>query len=490
MYVMTYTLSGGKPTYQLHALDLSTLKDKAGSPITVSATHTLAGGAAFNFDATVQRQRSALLQANGNIYAAFASFCDFKADKSRGWVLGWNVGTLAPLAANELTDTLVTPSPFYLSSIWMSGFGVAADLGGDLFFVTGNSDFGKNTYTGTTNIQESVVKMRADLSQVLDLFTPSNVFDPLNKHDIDYGSGGVLVLPDQPGNVPQLAVAAGKDGRLFVLNRSSMGGFHNPDIPKNVGIGPCWCGPSYYKGSDGIGRVVSSGGFQARTWKVNTALNPALQPEASAPALAKGPQDDGGFFTSVSSNGTKSNTAIIWAIGRPTGGDNHVTLYAFNGTASGGTLTQLWSGAAGTWPNLGGNANLVPTAANGRVYVPSNRQLAIFGLITPKRPGGAPTPRREQLTQPAAPSPVTKPPGAIYWGTIERVDGSRIAILLRTGTVLEVDLSEAMRDGTTINPTVGQNVSINGTLNATGVLEGHTMWRAKAPASWGADSRE
>jgi hypothetical protein len=162
---------------------------------------------------------------------------------------------------------------------------------------------------------------------------------------------------------------------LFILNRDNMGGFNNPDIPANVNIGICWCGESYYTGSDGVGRVVSSGGqwtngygspsqSQAETWTVNTNLSPALTLEAASATLPVTPQDPG-FFTSVSSNGTQPNTAIIWAIARPTGADNHLTLYALNGTASAGALNTLWSGAAGTWPNTGGNANLVPTVANG-----------------------------------------------------------------------------------------------------------------------------
>ena len=277
MYVIAYTLISGTPTYQLHALDLSTLKDKSGSPVTVKATH---GPTSFN--ASVQRQRSALLLTNGNVYAAFASFCDFSPDQSRGWVLGWNAGTLAPLGANELTNTLATsPSNFFLSSIWMSGYGVAADTSGNVFFVTGNSDPNANTYTGTTNIQESVVKMTPDLTKVLDLFTPSNVF-PLDQGDTDYGSGGVMVIPDLTGAVPRLAVAAGKDGRNFILNRDKMGGFHNPDIPKHVVVDACWCGPSFFRGSDGVPRVVSGGGLTTRTWKVDTSAATALSLEATA----------------------------------------------------------------------------------------------------------------------------------------------------------------------------------------------------------------
>jgi hypothetical protein len=36
--------------------------------------------------------------------------------------------------------------------------------------------------------------------------------------------------------------------------------------------------------------------------------------------------------------------------------------------------------AAGNWPNVQGNSNLVPVVANGRVFVASNKQLQIFGL--------------------------------------------------------------------------------------------------------------
>ncbi|HEY6292890.1 MAG TPA: hypothetical protein VI455_15175, partial [Terriglobia bacterium] len=498
LYVIAYTTVSGKTVYRLHALDLGTLNDKTGSPVPVSGSN-----GSFTFTAAVQRQRAALLLSNGNVYAAFASFCDFSPDQSRGWVLGWNASTLAALPANELTNQLATsPGSFFLSSIWMSGYGVAADARGDVFFVTGNSDNTANTYTGTTNVQESVVKMPGDLSKVLDLFTPSNVF-PLDVGDTDYGSGGVLVLPDQPGKVPHVAVAAGKDGRNFILNRDKMGGFHNPDIPKFVVVDACWCGPSYFKASDGIGRVVSSGGLVAKSWKVNTSLTPALTLEASAPSLPGGPQD-GGFFTTVSSNGTTANTAIIWAIARPSGTDNHLTLVAFNGTASGASLTQLWpgpgqSGAAGTWPNTGtaknpltitGNANLVPTVANGRVYVPSYKQLQIFGLKGRVRRGLFPGRFLEIKQTPPLIAKLASTPGAAYWGVVKSVKGGRIVITLRTGKTLQVDLSEAMKVGTTIRPVVGENVAASGTMNKDGSMSARTLTRAKRSASWGTDSTQ
>jgi FG-GAP-like repeat len=480
MYVVAYTLIGGQPTYQLHALNISTLEDEPGSPITIAGSHALANGSIFNFDPAVQRQRPALLQSRGKIYAGFGSFCDWKQDKSRGWVLGWNAATLAPLGANELTNTLTTAGgdgcssgPCYLSSVWMSGYGVAADQSGSPYFVTGNSGA---AYTGTSNIQESGVKMSGDLSSVEDLFTPSNV-SSLDGGDNDLGSGGMMLLPDQPGLVPHLAAAAGKDGRMFLLNRDDMGGINNPDIPNQVDIGACWCGPSYYKGWDHFGRVVSSGGRSVKTWSIDAGLNPTLTLEATSPTI---PGDqDGGFFTSVSSNGLEPGSQIIWAIGRPTGDKHEITLYAFDGTAAGGKLAELWHGEAGTWPSSNANSNLVPTVANGRVYVPSYHQLAIFGLVSPGAAGKLQTP----------PPPVRpKLPGALYWGTIKTIKGNRITIALRTGKLLQVDLSEAIKESTTVVPIVGQSVAVNGDVSTKGILGARRMWRAKGRASWGEDS--
>lgn len=175
LYVITYTMENGNPVYRLHALDMGDLKDKMPS-VVVSASHTLSDGhTVLKFDAKYQRQRPGLLLANGNIYAGFGSFCDWGGSNSRGWVLGWKASTLAPLAANQMNDTQTSePDGMFLSSVWMSGSGLAADDAGNIYFVTGNSDRAGTTYDGVTNIQESVVKASANLTSVLSLFTPSD----------------------------------------------------------------------------------------------------------------------------------------------------------------------------------------------------------------------------------------------------------------------------------------------------------------------------
>jgi hypothetical protein len=276
------------------------------------------------------------------------------------------------------------------------------------------------------------------------------------------------------------------------MNRDDMGGFHNPDIPANVPIGACWCGESYYQGSDGIGRVVTSGGSRPKgsttsqskvqTWTVNPNNSPPLTREAVSPLLEVTPQDPG-VFTSISSNGTTANTQIIWAVGRPAGSDRHVTLWAFNGTAQSGSLPQLWSGPAGFWTSTLHNANLVPTVSNGMVYVASDQQLAIFGLLS-----GGTSVRTKAALQPAPPpAPLVKVTGALMWGTIDSIHGSYIELALRTGKLLEVDLTNALRQGNAQAPVVGRPVAVNGDFNAQGVLEAGTVWTVKGQPSWGAD---
>jgi hypothetical protein len=378
LYLIAYTTGKSGPVYTLHALALGNLSDTQ-APTVVTASHTLSNGTTFTFNAKYQRQRPGLLLANGNIYAGFGSFCDFSANVSRGWLLGWNATTLAPLSANQLNDTQATsPDSFFLSSIWMSGYGPAADDSGDVLFVTGNSDYSGTTYDGITNIQESVVKVSANLTNLADLFTPSN-WSSLDQGDVDFGSGGLLVLPNQPGTLPHLAVAAGKYGEMYLMNEDNLGGYspNGNNVLGTYSIGGCWCGESYFVNSDGKARIVGSGGNQVTVWKLNTSPAPTLTQVAQTPALHTG--QFGGFFTSVSSNG--NSNAIIWALLRPVSKANvAVSLYAFNPNAGGKTMKVLFHGNAGAWPNLGGDSNQVPVVANGKVYVATNKQLQIFGL--------------------------------------------------------------------------------------------------------------
>jgi hypothetical protein len=378
LYLIAYTQGSSGPAYTLHALNLGSLADSL-TPQVVSGSHLLTDGSTYDFNATYQRQRPALLEANGNIYAGFGSFCDMATSLSRGWVLGWNAATLAPLAGNQVFQTQATDQDdYFLASVWMSGYGLAADDSGNVLFATGNSDPSGTTYDGVTSIQESVIKLSSDLTTVLDLFTPSD-WAALDAIDNEFGSGGVMILEDQPGAVPHMAVAAGKDGNLYFMNADDLGGYSTTtnNVLGTYPIGKCLCGQSYFA-RNGVGGVVASGGSTINLFEVVTSPKAKLLKLAST-TITSG-QGDSGFFTSVSSN--HSAAQIIWAIARPVSSTQPaLTLYAFNPFS---LKTPLFSGVAGQWKYYRGHYNLPPTVANGKVYVASYQQLEIFGLLAAK----------------------------------------------------------------------------------------------------------
>jgi hypothetical protein len=412
LYVIAFSVDAAGRRYDLHALSLETLEEQPGFPVSISHTFTvtLQDNSPTSFNANVEHQRPALLDANGKIYAGFGSFCDNstapgdpnKTDRSRGWLLSVDKNSSPPAVKYVVTNQWGPKSPLvktettcwsyfnqsiefpcFLSSVWMSGYGLASDSKGNIYFTTGNTSPG--TFDSKYNIAESAVQLSKDLTLV-SLFTPSPPQEKsLDLRDQDFGSGGLMVLPPQTN----AAVAAGKDGNLWLLNLGDMTPVvTHPPNPNPISIGACWCGPSYFETSNGA-IVVTSGGNGLQTWSVGTSPSNVLSLGSNPLASASSPVEEGyhpGFFTSVSSNGTKEHTAIIWAVGgavadSPTSPSKmHVTLYAFDAAPSGGQLRLLWHENAGKWSESQAMANIVPTVANGRVYVASDGELEIFGI--------------------------------------------------------------------------------------------------------------
>lgn len=513
MYVIAYIqdpANGGNPEYYLHALDLSNLSDKV-SPRLVAGSGMSNQQYPLQFQAMYQRQRPGLLLQNGNVYAGFGSFCDWGGSNSRGWVLGWQTGTLNPLAANDLNNTQTSePSGMFLSSVWESGYGLAGDPGGNVYFTTGNSDPSGTTYDGCTNVQESVVKLPASLTRNCPAVPPPNpaLFTPANESgldqgDVDLGSAGVMALPDQAGSVPRLLVANGKDGSMFLLNRDNLGGFTASNAGalggvQSIGIGNgfgCWCGPTYFE--DATPHVVTSGGGWTLSWGNGTTLN-SLQlwnvetaPSPKLVAVAKGSMpdtvQDPGFFTTVSSHGHKD--AIIWAVSRPLTNSTNtaVQLYAFNATPSGNTLPLLFPGAvAGSWPNLGGNANIVPVVANGKVYVASYRELDIFHIHG--HHGMRAVDRKEAIVPPFPPQPPEGPWEHLVSGTVSKIEGDRFTLETRDHKMVLVNSGKARARSRYAGIAVGNGVTAGGSFDRKGVLEAETVYRVKPhPATWPKD---
>jgi len=488
LYVIAYTYNSANSSeeFTLHALNLTTLADNV-TPVVVSATHTLSDGKTeYSFTAGSSRQRPALLEVNGNIYAGFGSFCDINANISRGWMLAWNATTLAPITQKQLNNQVLSvnsPNDFFLTSIWMSGYGPSSG-GSNVYFVTGNSDPSGTTYdkTNSVNLSESVIEISSTLNRIVSYFSPTDAgadVAELDQNDEDFGSGGVMLLPKQPGSDPNLAVAAGKAGIMYLMKTGSLGGENSSDVVGEYSVGGCWCGPSFFTGSDGIGRIVSSGGNNINVWKVQSSPSTALvaDPEFTSPSVS-GAQDPG-FFTSISSNGTTSGSAVIWAVGRPYNSTYDVTLYAFN-AASG---AQLYSSTAGTWPNTGGNANIVPMVANGKVYVASYRMLSIFGLGAT---GDALIPA-SQFVRVAAPAQPALSPHQIS-GFVRKVSGTSVVIEARDGKQITADLTDAIARHAAIQAVAGEPVLARGDYDSHGILQAVSFLHAKPqPVLWRPD---
>jgi outer membrane protein assembly factor BamB len=386
LFVVADSLEGSADTFTLHALALRTGLDVT-APTVVTVSAPLSNGATWTFDPRFQLQRAGLAASAGSVYVPFGSNGDIDYTKARGTIVRYDEGTLARLDAAVTNRLAERREAYYLSSIWQSGYAPAVDPEGNLLLSTGNSNPDRRTYAGSYNHPEGVLKISADLSTLLTSFTPSDYFT-LDEDDSDVGSGGTLVVPDQPGKYPHLVVAGGKDGRTFLLDGDDLGGYTKggPDrVLAEAEEGGCWCGPAYFVGDDAVPRIVTGGSEGVTAWKLVTGeQRPALALDSTTGSAAvEGLPDDGGVIPSISSDGTTAGTAIAWFVRRPqTTSDSEpgtpVTLYAYDAM---NLSRQLFFAKAGTWRHAyNSNANLVPTIANGKVYVASEKRLEIFGL--------------------------------------------------------------------------------------------------------------
>jgi PQQ-like domain len=370
IYVVVATKENGKYFHKLHALDITNGKERSNSPVTIQAsvpgTGAGSSGGQIAFQSLYQLQRSALLLLNGTVYLAFASYNDL--GPYHGWILGYD--------ASSLKQTIVwnaTPDG-QRGGIWMSGASLSADSAGNIFAIVGNGTFDANN--SGPDYGDSFVKLAANGGSlsVSDYFTP---FDQLNlaNNDIDVGSAGFTLLPDQPGTVTHLGISAGKSGKIYLINRDNMGKFQSGSdsqiVQSIVGaIGSAandndystatyWQGNVYFVGN---GDVVRQ--FQLTNGQLSTT------------PFAKGSQTYGypGGNTSVSSNG--ANGGILWAI--EAGGGN--MLHAYDATDVSKELYN--SNQAGSRDQFGTAVRFtVPTVINGKVYVAGKTQLAAFGLL-------------------------------------------------------------------------------------------------------------
>lgn len=376
LYVVAMTKENGVYFHRLHALDIATGAEKFGGPVTITAAAPGTGPGSVGGTVTMEQlkalQRSALLLEDGVVYVAFASNCDIAPYD--GWVLGYDASDLAQLYAyNDAPDGSQ-------AGIWMSGGGPAASPdAGDIYVSTGNGTFDANT--GGPDYGDSVLRLSPGASALspVDFFTPSNQA-ALDVQDLDLGSSGVTLLPDQASGPAHLLVTSDKQGTIYLIDRDNMGGFNSSGdqiVQEMAGaVVGTFSTPSFWNGTMyliGSGDVPKA--FELSGGKFDSA-------PTSQSSVAFGFP---GATTSISSNGASGG--IVWAIwyaGSPT----RPVLSAFDASDLSNELYAADQNPQRDLDATGYVKFTVPTVANGKVYVGTTSELDAYGLLD-TAPGGS-----------------------------------------------------------------------------------------------------
>ena len=366
LYVVAKTVTGTGSSavrnFSLHALDVASGNERLGGPVVITGTAPSSNGSG-TFNPVFQMQRPALLLQNGVVYIAFGgNGCDEYA--YNGWLFAYNSRTL-----HQESAFLVTPGGAR-ASIWQGGSGPAADEDGYIYVVTANGTY--DGPTGANDFGDSVLKMGwiGNVLSVLDYFTPYNQLQ-LSQQDLDLGSSGPLILPDQPGLFPHELVAGGKQGTLYLVNRDVPGKYASDDddviqsIPEAV-VGELLGVPTYWNNS-----VYVAG--ELDYIKQFALLNGLLtQQPVSQTTMAFG--GAGPASTSITANG-KSN-GILWAIRH-----TNPALFAFDPTNLAHEFydsTQALQARDHLLPVI---RFATPTISNGKVYIGGTTALQVYGLL-------------------------------------------------------------------------------------------------------------
>ena len=374
VYVVAMSKDGSGVYHQrVHALDLALGSEIFAGPVDVQATYPGTGdgsdGTNVSFDPGQYAERAGLLLMNGILYTGWTSHCDIRP--YTGWIIAYDAGTLAQTSVLD-----VTPNGNE-GSIWMAGAGLAADSSGNIYFLDANGLFDatldSNGFPSSGDYGNAFMKLSTSAGlAVADYFEMENQ-SAENGSDTDLGSGGAMVLPDLndgAGNTLHLAVGAGKDGVLYLVNRDSMGKFtsNNSAIYQQVGgqlPGGIFGMPAYFNGTVFYGSV-------GNTLQAFPITNAKLATTATAHTSTS--FEYPGATPSVSANGTSNG--IVWAV------ENSGTaiLHAYDAT----TLSELYNSnqASGARDQFGiGNKFIIPTIVNGKVYVGTPTGIAVFGLL-------------------------------------------------------------------------------------------------------------
>jgi outer membrane protein assembly factor BamB len=375
LYVVAMSKDPASTYHQrLHALDLVTGAELAGSPTEIAASYPAAGGGTTTFNPGQYEERAALLLLNGTLYTSWTSHCDIAP--YYGWIIAFSAASLARTAILNVAPNSGGSGP----AIWMSGGGPAADAAGNIYLLTANGVFDTamdaNGFPKSQDYGNSFLKISTagGTLSVVDYFTMFNETAE-STADQDLGSGGEMLLPDltdSNGTVRHLAIGAGKDGNIYVVNRDSLGKFNasgNQQIWQqlsNALPSGIWSTPAYFNGTV----YYADSGATLKAFELSNAKLAGM-PQSQSPTQFAYP----GTAPSVSANGTSN--AIVWAHEN----SNPAVLHALDAANLAHELYNS-SQASGKRDQFGaGNKFITPTVADGKVFVGTTTSVAIFGLL-------------------------------------------------------------------------------------------------------------
>lgn len=366
--------ASGNYHQRLHALDVTTGSEEFSGPKEIQATYPGKGDNSSNgnviFDAGQQIDRPGLLLLNGIVYTSWGSHCDYRP--YTGWMIGYNETTLA-----QVTVLNVTPNGNE-GSFWMAGAGPAADSSGNIFALDANGVFDTTLnaqgFPNEADYGNAFLKISTTNNKlaVADYFEESNQATE-NGSDEDLGSGGAMLLPDLTDNsgvTHHLAVGAGKDANIYVVDRDSMGKF-SPNANNiyqqisSVLSAAVFSSPAYFNNTVYYGSVSNP----IRAFAITNAQLGSSPASKTAHAFPYP-----GATPSLSANGTSN--AILWAAENT----NPAVLHAFDATNLANELYNSNQAANGRDHFGAGNKFITPTVINGKVYVGTKTGVGVFGL--------------------------------------------------------------------------------------------------------------
>ncbi len=374
LYVVAMSKDAAGAYHQrVHGLWLTSGAEEYGSPFAVAATAAGTGDGSskgvVTFNPAQYKDRPGLLLVGNQLYTSWSSHCDDRP--YNGWMISYSTSTGAQTGVFNFAPNGSDAAP------WNAGAGPAADSSGNVFIAVGNGTFdtafNAQGFPASGDYGNAVVKLgnTGNGLKALDYWTMYNS-NALSANDVDLGSGGLMLLPAQKNSAGQsksLAVVAGKDSNMYVLDQSNLGKY---DVTNDGTLyqqlsgalsNGVWSSPAYFNGHVYYGSVSSV----LRSFDVNNALL-ASSPSSSTPTSFGYP----GATPSVSSDG--STSGIVWAVES----SSPAVLHAYDAT---NLATELYnSDQAGTRDHFGnGNKFMTPTIANGKVYIGTPNSIAVFG---------------------------------------------------------------------------------------------------------------